>query len=43
MSANFNAYGGNVDRKFNPTGFFRTERAKDRWWLVDPDGAALAE
>ena len=41
MSTKLDAYGGNTDRKFNPTGFFRTERASDRWWLVDPDGAAF--
>jgi hypothetical protein len=41
MSANLDVYGGNTDLKFNPTGFFRTERAGDRWWLVDPDGAAF--
>jgi hypothetical protein len=31
-------YGGNEKLKFNATGYFRTERANDRWWLVDPDG-----
>jgi len=30
---------GNAEnRKFNSTGFFRVEKANDRWWLVDPEG-----
>jgi hypothetical protein len=40
-TTNLDTYGGNADRKFKATGFFRTERASDRWWLVDPDGAAF--
>ena len=40
-TAKLDNYGGNTEKKFNPTGFFRTERASDRWGLVDPDGAAF--
>jgi len=31
-------YGGLAAKRRNATGFFRTERVGDRWWLVDPDG-----
>ena len=32
-------YGGLLDGPvFGATGFFRTERRDDRWWLVTPDG-----
>lgn len=34
-------YGGSEERKFEATGYFRLERASDRWWLVDPDGGAF--
>jgi len=34
-------YGGWVERKFRATGFFHTEKARERWWLVDPDGCAF--
>lgn len=34
-------YGGSRDRTFEATGYFRTERADDRWWLVDPAGGAF--
>jgi hypothetical protein len=34
-------YGGWTERKFRGSGFFRTERAADRWWLVDPEGCAF--
>lgn len=30
---------GNVaGRKFKPTGFYRVEKTKNRWWLIDPNG-----
>src|SRR5829696_5362411 len=32
------SYGGCEKWKFRATGYFRLERASDRWWLVDPDG-----
>lgn len=31
-------YGGCADHKVKATGFFRTEKAGDRWWCVDPEG-----
>ncbi|MFZ5830769.1 MAG: hypothetical protein ACOY3P_11810 [Planctomycetota bacterium] len=34
------AYGGWPGRKFEPSGFFRLEKA-DRWWLVTPLGHAF--
>jgi len=35
----WNRYGGWADGpKFEATGFFRVEKYKDRWWLVDPEG-----
>lgn len=34
-------YGGNENRKFEGTGYFRLEKASDRWWLVDPEGSAF--
>ena len=33
-------FGGWTGRKFEATGFFRTER-DDRWWLVTPEGNAF--
>jgi len=35
------AYGGDTRRTFDATGFFRLERTDERWWLVDPNGAAF--
>ena len=35
------AYGGDTRRTFDATGFFRLEQTDERWWLVDPDGAAF--
>ncbi len=31
-------YGGWKARRIEATGFFRTQRADGRWWLVDPEG-----
>lgn len=31
-------YGGWKINQSNATGFFRTEKIKDRWWIIDPDG-----
>jgi len=38
--ARFDAHGGVVDPscRFRATGFFRTEQAGGRWWLVTPEG-----
>jgi hypothetical protein len=30
--------GNGGGRKFEATGFFRVEKADDRWWLIDPEG-----
>ena len=32
------SYGGSEKWQFEATGYFRVERARERWWLVDPDG-----
>jgi hypothetical protein len=37
----FSAYGGYAGRRFTATGFFRVEQAAERWFMVDPDGAAF--
>lgn len=34
-------YGGWLTNKVKATGFFRVEKAGERWWLVDPDGCLL--
>jgi hypothetical protein len=34
-------FGGRTDRRVKATGFFRTERVKERWWLVDPEGCLM--
>lgn len=31
-------YGGWKDWKSKATGFFRTEKVNDRWWIIDPEG-----
>ena len=31
-------YGGDASRKWEATGFIRTQLEKGRWWLVDPEG-----
>ncbi len=31
-------YGGRTDRTLAKTGFIRTQKIGDRWWLIDPDG-----
>ncbi len=36
--AGLNRFGHRTDRKARATGFFRTERLGDRWWLIDPEG-----
>ncbi len=35
------AYGGYTAKRFEATGFFRTEHDGRRWWLVDPEGCAF--
>jgi hypothetical protein len=34
----FSRWGGWQERRVEATGFFRTHRDDQRWWLVDPDG-----
>ncbi|MCE2615935.1 beta-galactosidase [Bacteroidaceae bacterium 14-104] len=34
-------YGGWKEKKFQATGFFRTQYDGTRWWLVDPEGYAF--
>jgi hypothetical protein len=34
----FSKYGGFIKQKVLGSGFFRTERINNRWWLIDPDG-----
>jgi len=31
-------FGGRKDRRVKASGFFRVEKLKDGWWLVDPEG-----
>ncbi|QNA45974.1 agarase [Lacibacter sediminis] len=33
-----NQYGARTDMKLKATGFFRAEKVKGRWWIVDPTG-----
>ena len=34
-----NKYGSDLDApRYRATGFFRVERIRDRWWMIDPDG-----
>ncbi|RDS79112.1 beta-agarase [Dyella monticola] len=37
----FDAYGGRQDIALTRTGWFHTQQANDRWWLVTPDGHAF--
>jgi len=34
----FSKYGGDLGQKFDATGFFRTEKVKGRWHVIDPQG-----
>ena len=31
-------FGGSTQAKYSATGFFRTRKVGNRWWLVDPEG-----
>lgn len=31
-------FGGLADRQYPATGFLRTQKVGDRWWIVDPEG-----
>ncbi len=37
----YSTFGGWKKKKFNATGFFRTQFDGKRWWLVDPEGYAF--
>jgi len=34
----FSKYGGFLNKKVRSTGFFRTEKISNKWWLIDPEG-----
>ncbi|MCL6457874.1 MAG: beta-galactosidase, partial [Gorillibacterium sp.] len=36
--ADWSSYGGWTGRKFEATGYFRTQKDGEQWWLVDPEG-----
>ncbi|WP_036692154.1 hypothetical protein [Pedobacter glucosidilyticus] len=36
--SDLNKYGSQKEYKLKATGFFRTEKVKDRWWIVDAEG-----
>lgn len=35
---NYSKFGGYKQKCVKGTGFFRTEKIKDRWWFIDPEG-----
>ncbi len=39
--SDLDSFGGTTALTFPATGYFRLEKAADRWWLVDPDGGAF--
>lgn len=38
FSDQWSEYGGWKEKRFEATGYFRTQHDGERWWLVDPDG-----
>ncbi|MDF2927009.1 MAG: Beta-agarase [Paenibacillaceae bacterium] len=38
---NWSRYGGWKEKRFDATGYFRTQHDGTRWWLVDPEGYAF--
>lgn len=37
-------YGGRADvPRLDATGFFRVEKVRERWWLIDPEGAPFLQ
>ena len=38
---NYSRWGGWTGKRFDGSGFFRTQQDGERWWLVDPDGYAF--
>lgn len=39
--ADFSRWGGWKQKRFEATGFFRTQHDGTRWWLVDPEGCVF--
>ncbi|MGB7157496.1 MAG: hypothetical protein WBD40_05485 [Tepidisphaeraceae bacterium] len=37
-SLDLSRFGGWKGKTLKATGFFRTERVGDRWWMIDPEG-----
>lgn len=37
----YSKYGGWKKKQFEATGYFRTQKEGERWWLVDPEGYAF--
>lgn len=35
---NYSKFGGYLNSKVKATGFFRTEKIKNKWWFIDPEG-----
>ena len=35
---NYSKFGGYLNMKNKPTGFFRVEKVDGKWWFVDPEG-----
>jgi hypothetical protein len=40
LPAGRSSWGGWTELRFEPSGYFRSEKRDGRWWLVDPDGCA---
>ncbi len=38
VESELDAFGGNLNIKAKATGFFRTQKINDRWWVIDPLG-----
>ncbi len=34
----YSKYGGQINKRVRAKGFFYTQKLRDRWWLVDPEG-----
>lgn len=35
---NYSKYGGYLNAQVEATGFFRTQKADNKWWFIDPEG-----
>jgi hypothetical protein len=38
QTVRLDAYGGTLERTEKATGFFRTQKIGERWWIITPDG-----